>query len=115
MLHGTCYHGLPSSLWLFSCGAHVAASHTNLAGIDLCRKTQGAQALWRKLCSGADVDKHECLGITPQAGLQQPGQLAVAEGDVGVLVRQRHNHVTWATGRVVVAVVVGGVQVVQVS
>lgn len=75
-------------------GAHVAARNPNFARVDLGCKPQRAQALWCKLWCWADVDKHERLCVAAQAGLQQPGQLAVAVRDVGLLVGQRHNHIT---------------------
>ena len=43
---------------------------------------------------GGEVEHHERLAIAAEAGLQQVGELGVAVGDVLVLVRQPHEHVT---------------------
>lgn len=77
-----------------SCRAYIAPRRANFTCVDLGCEPQRAEALWGILWCRADVHKHQCLGVTPQAGLQQPRQLAVAVRDVGFFVGQRHNHIT---------------------
>ena len=44
---------------------------------------------------GGDVDKHERLGVAPEARLKEVGELGVAVGDVLLLVANGDDHVTW--------------------
>jgi len=65
----------------------------NLASVDLGRKPQRAERLPGERRAGREVDKHERLGVAPETGLEEVGELGVAEGDVLLLVRKGHDDV----------------------
>lgn len=74
--------------------SHITASCPNFTGIDFGSKSEGAQRLIGSFWHRCYIDKHEGLGITTQAGLQQVGELGVAVGDVSLFVGQCHDHIT---------------------
>ena len=73
---------------------YIAAGCANFACIDLCCKSERAQGLISSFWHRRHVNKHERLGITTQAGLQQVCELGVAVGNMSLLVGKCHDHVT---------------------
>ncbi len=85
---------ISSQSWTSLFAGDIPPGGPDLCGVDLCGKAQGAEGLVGGLGGGGDVDEHQRFGVTPEAGLEQVGELAVPEGDVALLVAQGHDDIT---------------------
>jgi hypothetical protein len=83
--------------WVNLFAGYIPPRGSNFSGVDLGGEAQGAEGFVGGFGGGSDVDKHQRLGVAPQGGLQQVGELGVAEGHVALLVSQRHDHVACIT------------------
>merc|ERR1711902_89269 len=64
----------------------------NVALVHFGGESQRVQGLAEALLLGTDVDEHQGLRVAPKAVLQQVGQLRVAVGHVGGLLRKCHDN-----------------------